>query len=36
VVGALDADVHGAFVLAMGIALVATLGEGVRRLKRSR
>lgn len=33
VVGALDADVHGAFVLAMGVALVAILGEGVRRLK---
>jgi CBS-domain-containing membrane protein len=33
VVGALDADLHGAFVLAAGIALVATLGEGVRRLK---
>lgn len=34
VVGALDADLHGAFVLAAGIALVAILGEGVRRLKR--
>lgn len=34
VVGALDADLRGAFVLASGIALVAVLGEGVRRLKR--
>jgi len=33
VVGALDADLHGAFVLAAGIVLVAILGEGVRRLK---
>ncbi len=36
VVGALDADLHGAFVLAAGIALVATLGEAVRRLKLAR
>ncbi len=36
VVGALDADLHGALVLAAGIALVATLGEGVRRLKLAR
>jgi HPP family len=36
VVGALDADLHGAFVLAAGITLVATLGEGVRRLKLAR
>ena len=34
VVGALDADLHGAFVLGAGIALVAILGEAVRRLKR--
>lgn len=34
VVGALDADLRGAFVLGAGIALVAVLGEGVRRLKR--
>ena len=34
-VGALDADLRGAGVLAAGIALVALLGEGVRRLKRS-
>ena len=36
VVGALDADMHGALVLAAGIVLVATLGEGVRRLKLAR
>jgi HPP family len=34
VVGALDADLRGAFVLLAGIALVAVLGEAVRRLKR--
>ena len=33
VVGALDADLHGAFVFLAGVALVAILGEGVRRLK---
>jgi hypothetical protein len=33
VVGALDADLHGAFVFLAGVALVAMLGEGVRRLK---
>jgi hypothetical protein len=33
VVGALDADFRGAYVLAMGIALVAMLGELVRRAK---
>jgi hypothetical protein len=33
VVGALDADLHGALVLLAGIALIALLGEGVRRLK---
>ena len=32
-VGALDADWRGAGVLAAGIALVALLGEGVRRVK---
>jgi hypothetical protein len=31
VVGALDADVHGAIVLAAGVLLVAALGEPVRR-----
>jgi hypothetical protein len=36
VVGALDADLHGALVLLGGIALVATLGEGVRRIKLAR
>jgi hypothetical protein len=34
VVGALDADLRGAFVLLAGIVLVAVLGEAVRRLKR--
>ena len=34
-VGALDADLRGIGVLAAGIALVAVLGEGVRRLKSS-
>jgi hypothetical protein len=33
VVGALDADLRGALVLLCGIALVAVLGEAVRRLK---
>jgi hypothetical protein len=33
VVGALDADLHGALVLLAGIALVASFGEAVRRLK---
>jgi len=33
VVGALDADLRGALVLLAGIALVAVLGEAVRRLK---
>lgn|SRR5690242_4619539 len=32
-VGALDADLHGAFVLVAGILLVALLGEFVRRAK---
>ena len=34
-VGALDADLRGIGVLAAGIALVAVLGEGVRRLRSS-
>jgi hypothetical protein len=33
VVGALDASYQGAIVIAVGIALVALLGEGVRRAK---
>ena len=31
--GALDADLHGVFVLAVGVVQVAILGEGVRRLR---
>lgn len=36
VVGALDADLRGAFVLLAGIALVAVFGEAVRRAKLER
>jgi len=36
VVGALDADAHGALVLAAGVLLVAALGEPVRRLSLSK
>jgi hypothetical protein len=36
VVGALDATAYGAFVLLAGVALVAVLGEGVRRVKLER
>ena len=35
VVGALDATYQGAFVIAIGILLVAALGEGVRRTRKS-
>jgi len=36
VVGALDADLHGACVLAAGVLLVAALGEPVRRMALSK
>ena len=36
VVGALDADLHGAFVLTAGVLLVAALGEPVRRMALSK